>query len=290
MSEYEPNLVLSQREYRVVGKRPVRHDGADKVTGRARYGADISPPGMLHGKILRSSHAHARILSIDVERAKRLEGVRAVVTASDFPDLEAVTAGLDEASRTGFLFRFCNVLARDKVFYRGQAVAAVAAVNPHVAEEALGLIDVTYEPLPAVFTAEEAMKPGAPVLHDLPKVDAEPGSVEPLSGNVADRLEIELGDIDAGFAEADVIVERETTTKAVHQGYIEPHSGTALWHDDGSLTVWSSSQGHFSVREFTARTMAVPISRVRVVPLEIGGGFGAKLRVYVEPVAALLAR
>ena len=282
MRDYEANAVLSTKEYRVVGRRPVRHDGADKVTGKARYGADMVLPRMLHGRILRSPHAHARLESLDTSRAEAAPGVKAVITARDFP----------EPGEPPGSFQLLNLMARDKVFYKGHAVAAVAAASPHEAEEALDLIDVRYTPLPAVFDAPQAMADGAPRLHeDLQEaIDPDSLDLETWPPNVANHLESEIGDVDEGFRLAEVIVEKSTTTKAVHQGYIEPHAGTAMWHEDGRLTIWSSSQGHFSVREQTARVCGVPVSQVRAVPLEIGGGFGAKLRVYVEPVAALLAR
>ena len=282
MSGYTTNAVLATREYQVVGKRPVRHDGAEKVTGTARYSADTVLPGMLFGKILRSPHAHARIIRIDTTRADADPRVRAVVTAGDLPDPGAPPGA----------FQLLNILARDKVFYKGHAVAAVAAASPHEAEEALLLLDVDYEPLPAVFDAERATAEEAPVLHEsLQRImDSDSLELERWPPNVANHFELDLGDIDEGLAQAEVTVETSTRTKAVHQGYIEPHAGTAQWKDDGRLTVWSGSQGHFAVRETTARACGVPVSMVRAVPLEIGGGFGAKLKAYVEPVAALLAR
>lgn len=283
MRDYTPNAVLATRQYETVGTRPVRHDGADKVTGKARYGADIRLPGQLAARVLRSPHAHARIRSIDTSAALALPGVRAVVTAADIAPVAE-----DDWS---FLFNCRNMLAKDKVLYRGHAVAAVAATNAHIAAAALELIDVDYDVLPAVFDAEDAMRPEAPVLHErLPEPSLVVGQAGDAAPNVANHFEIVAGDVDAGFAASEVVVEREVTTASVHQGYIEPHCGTAMWHADGRLTVWSSSQGHFNVRDFTARIVGVPLSRVKAVPLEIGGGFGAKLRVYTEPVAALLAR
>ena len=275
------NMVLSTREYDTVGKRPIRHDGHDKVTGKARYGADIHLPGLLYARTLLSPYAHARIRSINAEKALARPGVRAVVTSADLAQLPN-----DDAN---FAFMLCNVLARDKVLYTGHPVAAVCATSVHIADEALDLIEVDYEILPAVFTAEEAMSQGAPILHEhLPAHSPVAGDTP--SRNVANRSESTLGDIEQGFAEAEVLVERETTTMPVHQGYIEPHSGTAQWHDNGRLTIWSSSQGHFSIRDFTARALCIPVAKVKAIPLEIGGGFGAKMRAYVEPVAAALAR
>ena len=280
-TEYERNIVLSTTEYDVVGTRPVRHDGADKVTGRALYGADFAAAGLLHGKILRSPHAHARILSIDTSRAEALPGVQAVVTAADFPATPAGNSALK--------YLRDNVLANEKALYRGHAVAGVAATSPHVAEEALALIDVRYEVLPAVLTAPEGMKDGAPLLHDDLKT-SELGEQTDTLSNLAEHFQHVKGDVEKGFAEADVVVEREFNTETVHQGYIEPHNATALWNQDGRLHVWCSTQGAFAARDTTAEILGLPVSQVRVVPMEIGGGFGGKINVYGEPVAALLSR
>ena len=153
MTTYEPNMIISEKEFKVVGTRPVRHDGADKVTGRARYSADSHPTGYLHGKILRSPHPHARIRSIDVSRAISHPGVKSVVTAADLPEVSAEIADLEEGAAVNYGFYSRNVLAREKALYRGHAVAAVAAINQHVAEEAASLISVDYEVLPAVLNA-----------------------------------------------------------------------------------------------------------------------------------------
>ena len=151
MLDYKPNIVLSNQEYSVVGTRPVRHDGPDKVMGRARYAADIHLPGMLHGKILRSPHAHARIRGIDASRALALPGVAAVVTAADLPEASAALVDQEEGSAVNYGFYSRNVMAREKALYQGHAVAAVAATSPHIAEEALALIEVEYEVLPPVL-------------------------------------------------------------------------------------------------------------------------------------------
>ena len=299
MLDYKPNIVLSNEEFKVVGTRPVRPDGADKVTGRARYGADQNLPGLLYGKILRSPHSHAVIRSVDTSEAEALAGVHAVVTSADWPETSRRLSDLAEGAIQNLGFLSTNVLARGKALYQGHAVAAVAAVSPHVAERALELIKVDYEVLPPVLSAEEAMRPGAPVLHEklasLSNPALRPGGLlddDDAGGgsNIANHFEFRLGDVERGFADADVIVEKETVTVPVHQGYIEPHAGTAHWGPDGKLTIWSSSQGQFTVRDHTARFMGIPISDVKAVPLEIGGGFGAKTVVYVEPVAALLSR
>ena len=206
---------------------------------------------------------------------------------------------LAEGVQHNMRFLSNNLMAADKVLYKGHAVAAVAATSLHLAEEALALIQVEYEELPAVLTAADAMKPGAPLLHErlasLTNLNIRPGGLladdDPMPGsNLANRIEFRLGNIDQGFQDADVIVEHETFTSPIHQGYIEPHTGTAMWNNDGTLTIWSSSQGHFNVRDQTARLLNVPVSMVRAIPMEIGGGFGGKTIVYVEPVAAALAR
>ncbi len=284
---YEPNQVLANETFSVVGTRPIRHDGADKVTGRAKYGADFQAAGLLHGKTLRSPHAHARIRSIDTSRAEALEGVRAVVTSADFPPAkDTANYGLGDQPMDRFRG---NILAGDKVLYRGHAVAAVAATSPHIAEEAVGLIEVDYEVLPAVLTAPEAMADGAPILID-DLTTQEFGKDTGVNSNIADHFQHKMGDIDAGFAAADVVVERSFDTKTVHQGYIEPHNVTALWNEDGRIHVWSSTQGAFVVRAAVAEALAVPVSQVRAIPMEIGGGFGGKINVYGEPVAAMLSK
>ena len=287
-SDYERNMVLSNTEYKVVGTRPVRHDGADKVTGRAIYGADFDASGLLHGKILRSPHAHAKILSIDTSKAENLDGVRAIVTSKDFPQVSDKTVDLGEDETTVNWLRD-NILANDKALYAGHAVAAVAAINVHVAEEAIDLIKVEYEVLDPVLTTQEAMSEGASILHETLTTE-ELGEDTGTVSNVASHFQHVKGDITSGFEDADVVVEREYNTKTVHQGYIEPHNGTALWSPDGRLHVWCSTQGSFVVRDSLADLLDMPVSMIRVTPTEIGGGFGGKIPIYVEPVAALLSK
>jgi len=299
MPDYEPNMVLSNEEFNVVGTRPIRHDGPDKVMGRARYAADIHLPGMLHGKILRSPHAHARIRGIDASRALALPGVRAVVTSADLPEMSAEVADQEEGAAVNYGFYSRNVMAREKALYQGHVVAAVAATSPHVAEEALGLLDVDYEVLPPVLNASDAMKDGAPILHERLLTMSSPamrsggwGNVEGgKQSNIANRFEFRMGDVEQGFKEADVVLEREYHTKPVHQGYIEPHSATAQWNADGTVTIWASSQGHFALRDHTSTMLGLPVSKVKIIPMEIGGGFGGKGQggCYLEPVAAALA-
>ncbi|REK12964.1 MAG: xanthine dehydrogenase family protein molybdopterin-binding subunit [Planctomycetota bacterium] len=276
------------RKYKVIGTRPVRHDGADKVTGRAIYGADLRLNGMVHGKILRSPHAHAVIKSIDTSAAAKLPGVVAVTTSADFPDLQDKIADLGEGA-VNLAHLGANVLAHGKALYKGHAVAAVAATSPHVAQEALSLIKVEYEPLPAVTWVLDAMKDDAPLLHD-DVYTKSMGKKADKPSNIAAHIHFEKGDVEDAFAGSDLVVEREFKTASVHQGYIEPHVSTALWNQDGHLTIWTSTQGSFTARQQTAELLQVPISQVTVVPCEIGGGFGGKIAVYLEPVAAMLSR
>ena len=293
------NVVLSNEEFNVVGSRPIRHDGNDKVTGRARYSADMTLPRLLHGKILRSPHAHARIKAIDPTRALALSGVKAVVTSADFAQPSGKVADLGEGAMANPKWISNNCMASEKALYKGHAVAAVAATSLQVAEEALALIDVDYEVLPAVTDIIEAMKDDAPVLHERlansQNVNIRPGGLRDdddagKATNISNHFVFELGDAEKGFKEADIIVEREYRTATVHQGYIEPHSATAMWGEDGKLTVWCSSQGHFQIRDLTSLVLGIPVSQIKVVPMEIGGGFGGKTVIYLEPVAAALSK
>ena len=277
-----------KKEYKVIGTRPIRHDGVDKVTGRAIYGADFQITGLLHGRVLRSPHAHARIVSIDTSRAEAYPGVKGVVTAQDLPAAEDKMADLGEGA-VNLKYLCDNILASDKVLYKGHAVAAVAATNPHIAEEACELIDIEYEVLSPVLEVRQAMEPDAPILHEN-LTTSSLGDTEDKPTNIASHLQHKKGDIEKGFAEADVVIEREFVTGTVHQGYIEPHNATAHYNQDGQLTVWCSTQGAFTVREQLAEILQYPISKIKVVPLEIGGGFGGKINVYIKPVAALLAK
>ena len=277
------NIVLSNTEYKVVGTRPIRHDGTDKVTGRAKYGADFDEAGTLHGKVLRSPHAHARIKSIDVSKALKHPGVKAVISGQDMP-----VAQMENPGRSA-QFASDNIMAREKVLYKGHPVAALAAINPHVAETALQLIDVQYEVLPPVMNVRDAMKDGAPLLHD-DLTTTELGEQTDKHSNIADHFRHEQGDVEKGFADADVVVEQEFTNATVHQGYIEPQTGAALWNSDGQVTVWTSTQGAFSARDALAKVLDLPVSRIKVVPMEIGGGFGGKINIYLEPLAVLLSR
>src|SRR5881628_1515573 len=268
-----------------VGTRTIRPDGVDKVTGRARFGADFNLPGQLIGRVLRSPHPHARIVSIDTSKAEALPGVKAVITRDDFADQpsEFIPAG---EMLMNYKDVVRNVMAREKALYEGHAVAAVAATSVAIARRALKLIDVKYEALPHVI---EAMRPDAPLLHDdLYTAGVEPKPEKP--SNIAKRVEIVLGDIEAGFRKADLIVEREFKTAPVHQGYIEPHAALASVSEDGSTELWCCTQGHFIVRAHCARLLGLDIGKIRVTASEIGGGFGGKTVVYLEPLAIALSR
>jgi xanthine dehydrogenase molybdenum-binding subunit len=274
--------------YKVVGTRPIRHDGVEKVTGRAIYGADVQMAGLLHGKVLRSPHAHARIRSIDVSRALAVPGVKAVVTGVDLPPAEDRVIQLGEGA-VNLKYLSNNILAGEKVLYKGHPVAAVAAASPHIAEEALELIRVDYEVLPAVLDVQQAMRDDAPLLHDNLQTKSLGQDTDKCS-NVATYNQFKVGDVDKGFQEADVVIEREFTTATVHQGYIEPHNATAMWNPDGQLTIWESTQGAFTVQRQLAPVLGIPVSQIRVIPAEIGGGFGGKINLYLEPIAALLSQ
>ncbi len=273
---------------KVVGTRPIRPDGVDKVTGRANFGADMVMPGMLWGKVKRSPHAHARIMSINTQKARALPGVKAVVTWEDFPPIPSEEAFVGEGPMN-FRDLSSNCMARGKVLYDGHAVAAVAATSPAPAEEACELIEVEYHVLPYVIDVEAAMAPDAPLLHaDLFTQGVEPKPTHP--SNIAKEIRFAKGDIAAGFREAEIIIERRYTTKPVHQAYIEPHACVVSVAADGQCTVWSSSQGQFMVRAYCAKLLGIDISQIRAIPAEIGGGFGGKTLVYLEPLALAMSR
>jgi CO/xanthine dehydrogenase Mo-binding subunit len=274
-------MTVENPDNKWIGKRTPRPDGADKVTGRAAYAADTTMPGMIWGKVLRSPHPHARIKSIDTSKAEQLPGVKAVVTSKDIVDFP-IEKGPVMLGIQDMRWMCRNVMARDKALFHGHPVAAVAADTQAIAAEACKLIEVDYEVLPFVIDVDEAKKDGAPVLFDHIKFDGKPS-------NIAGTLEHKLGDVEAGFKEAEVIVERTFKTEAVHQGYIETHA-CLVSHTDGKVTVWSSSQGQFMVRAMCSLMSGIPQSNIRAIPAEIGGGFGGKTIVYLEPVALALSR
>ncbi|MBZ9841037.1 xanthine dehydrogenase family protein molybdopterin-binding subunit [Mesorhizobium sp. CA5] len=271
----------SGRNFSSVGTRPVRPDGVDKVTGRARYGADFNMAGQLVGRILRSSHAHAVIKSIDTSKAEKLAGVKAVITAKDLPDLTDGDAAMYDI--------LDNCMARKKALYDGHAVAAVAAIDARTARQALKLIEVDYEVLPHVTDVDEAAQHHAPLIND--QVYTEGLEEKPAKpSNVTKRTQFGHGDVHKGFAEADFIVERSFKTEQTHQGYIEPHACVASVNPDGTAELWVCTQGHFVYRQHCAQLLGLEASKLRVTSSEIGGGFGGKTHVWAEPVALALSR
>ena len=266
-----------------IGQRTPRPDGVDKVTGSAQYAADFSMPGMVWGKVLRSPHAHALIKKIDTSKAEQLKGVLAVMTGKDLPLLP-----LDEPLPTGpndirWISRGC--MAQEKILYVGHPVAAVAATTRAIAEAALQLIEVDYEVLPHAIDVEDAMAPDAPILHDWLKTDGIEGPT-----NISNVMTVATGDVEKGFAEADLVVERSFKSAAVHQGYIEPQACVVSYKPNAQSTIWSSSQGQFMVRGLTATITGMATGDIKAIPAEIGGGFGGKTIIYLEPVAMVLSK
>src|SRR5215471_17472511 len=286
-------VMKTTRDVKGIGLSIPRPDGPDKVTGQVQYVADLNPRGLLHAKLLRSPHAHAKIVRIDVSRARALPGVRAVLTAADIPQLKKKAPTRAHA-----------VLAIDRVVFAGQPVAAVAADELAIAEEALDLIAVEYEVLPAAVDPLESMKPGAPPVADagteadtseamahgavaVAKTEPKPPA---KAVNISQQSKLSRGDLAAGFAASDVIVEKTYRVPMVHQGYLEPHAVLAEWDRTGSLTLWASTQGSFNTRSEVADVLEIPENRIKVIPVECGGGFGGKIRALCEPVTAELAR
>lgn len=264
-------------EFRIVGTRPDRPDGLDKVTGRARYGADFSLPGMLWGAVVRSPHAHARIKHIDASAALALEGVKAVVTRADLPTgLTGEDWNLQE-----------NTLAGDVALYDGHAVAAVAATSPLLAQDAARLIRVEYEPLPHLIDVDDAIKPDAYAIRPGSADHTVPDGLPP---NVVRYMEFGHGDVEAGFAAADLVLERSYRTEATHQGYIEPHACVGQMGMDGRGEMWVCTQGQWFIRRMCAAVLGVEASKLRITPSEIGGGFGGKTTIFMEPLALALSR
>ena len=282
VATYEP-----RHDLKVVGTRPIRHDGYDKVTGRAVYGGDVKVPGLVWGEVLRSPHAHAVIKNIDTSEADAMPGVLATMTHADLPIADDKL--IDTGEGTVNVRRHAqNVMADDKVLYKGHVVAAVAAVDRNTAQEAANRIKVEYEVLPVVNSVDEAMAPDAPIL--IPELEGDHLGQKVSPTNVATHFRHEIGDPEQGFAESDVVVDRTFTLPMVHQGYIELHNATAFWDEEDRITIWSSTQGAFGVRSQTAAILAMDESRIKVNPVEIGGGFGGKTVVYLPPVAAVLSR
>ena len=277
------------RKLKVVGKRLPRIDAKERVTGEAIYPADLSLPGMAHAKLLRSPLAHARIRRIDTARAKAMQGVLAVVTAADFPALPVgCMIPMGETGYDMWMVAAIN-MARDKVHWVGQPIAGVAAVDIHTATAALALIDVEYEPLEPVLDIVAAMAADAPVLHD----HVFTKGVEPrprTASNVCSRVVIARGTPAAAFADAHASVRLRVQVDTAHQGYLEPQVAVAQVDANGFATVWTSTQGQFTAELMIARMLGLPLSKLKVVPLEIGGGFGGKIAIHGEAVAVRLAQ
>ncbi|HUJ75363.1 MAG TPA: molybdopterin cofactor-binding domain-containing protein, partial [bacterium] len=268
--QHAVQAALGQTGHKVVGTRMPLVDGVDKVTGRGKYSADIHFPDALVGRILRSPHAHARIKSIDISRAVALPGVRAVVTGADSDQpFGVLPIAKDEYAR-----------ARDKVRYKGEEVAAVAAVDAWTAEQALDLIQVEYEPLPAYFDPLQSMAEGATLIHDhRPR-------------NIEREVDHEFGDVEAGFAASDVILEESFHAPEVTHAQMEPHAAVAQWDDvEQRLTIWCSTQVPYYVHMSLADVMRLDMSQIRVIKPMVGGGFGCKTEAQsYELICALLAR
>ena len=274
-------------DYKVVGTRPIRHDGYDKVTGRAIYGGDMKLPGLIWGVLVRSPHAHANIKSINTSAAEASEGVMAIVTGADMPEAPSKLVDLGEGN-VNFKWASNKLMAGDKVLYHGHPVAAIAAVDRHHAEEAARKVVVEYEVLPSVTNVTDAMSDDAPVI--LPDLVGDDLGEEITNTNIAEHMRHEFGDVEAAFAAAAHTIERKYNMEMVHQGYIEPHNATAVWDEEDRIKIWTSTQGSFNARTQVAGILQIDVSRVKVTPLEIGGGFGGKIPIYLEPVAALLAK
>ncbi len=270
---------------RAVGSNTFRVDGNSKVSGVAQYTADIELPGMLHAKALRSPHPHAKLITIDVSRAEALPGVIAVVTRDDLEGLNPYFGAVVEDQ---------PVLAMDRVRCVGDIVAAVAAEEREIAEEAVELIEVVYEPLPAVFDAEKAAQAGAPIVHEERFETQAAIFREQLNlnagGNVCSVFQAADGDVDVGFAESDEIFENTYRMPPVQHGHIEPHVATAVWESPNRLLVHTPCQNAVGLQEQLARIFALPESGVRIVVPHVGGGYGGKTHARLEPVTALLAR
>ncbi|MCH8349275.1 MAG: xanthine dehydrogenase family protein molybdopterin-binding subunit [Chloroflexi bacterium] len=264
-------------DFKVLGQNHNRVDALDKVTGQATYASDVYLPGMLMCKLLPSTRSHARILSIDTSRAEQLPGVRAIITGKDFPDLFFGSGAVKDR----------RIMARDEVFYIGEPVAAVAADDETTAQEALELIQVEYQDQERVVDPLQAIKSGATLVH--PDMAGFEGYGFAMGGNNCTLLDADRGDVDQAFDEADHIIEETYHSQAINQGFLEPMACVANLEANGRLTVWASTQGPYQVRAQLASVLDMPISRIKVIAMELGGGFGAKLRLAFEAYPAFLA-
>ncbi len=260
-------LMETETEDAVIGKAVRRIDAPSKVSGRLRYAADMTMPGMLHVQVLRSPHAHARIVSIDTSAAEVMEGVEGVITCADVPGVDGFGVFVNDQP----------IMARSKVRYVGEAVAAVAAEDPLAAARAVAAIKIIYEILPAVFDPDDALRPGAPALHDY------------APDNITKHIPIRVGDVEKGFAESDILVEETYSTQAIEHAYLEPEAGLAYVDHDGVVTVVSPDQNITHHRHMLARIIAKPISKVRFIMSAVGGGFGGKEDMIYQGMLALLA-
>jgi len=260
-------LMETDTEDAVLGKSVRRIDTPSKVSGRLKYAGDMTMPGMLHVQVLRSPHAYARIVSIDAAAAEAMEGVHGVITSADVPGEDGFGVFVNDQP----------VMARGKVRYVGEAVAAVAAEDLATAKRALAAIKVVYEPLPAVYDPDEAMRPGAPILHDY------------APDNVTKHIPIRVGDVEKGFAESDLVVEENYSTQPIEHAYLEPEAGLAYVDHDGVVTIVSPDQNVTHHRHMLARIIAKPISKVRFIMSPVGGGFGGKEDMIYQGMLALLA-
>jgi len=260
-------LMETETEDAVIGKAVRRIDAPSKVSGRLRYAADMTMPGMLHVQVLRSPHAHARIVSIDTSAAETMDGIEGVITCADVPGVDGFGVFVNDQP----------IMARGKVRYVGEAVAAVAAEDPLVAARAVAAIKVVYDTLPAVFDPDDAMRPGAPALHDY------------APDNITKHIPIRVGDVDKGFAESDLVVEETYSTQAIEHAYLEPEAGLAYVDHDGVVTIVSPDQNVTHHRHMLARIIAKPISKVRFIMSPVGGGFGGKEDMIYQGMLALLA-
>ena len=275
------NSKLVEKKFKVIGSRVPRPDGVDKVTGRARYGADFNMPGQLVGLVLRSPHAHAKIEKINTKKAEALAGVKAVITSADLPDMTNGDTLMRDVLE--------NTLARGRALYDGHAVAAVAAIDAATARKALSLIEVKYKVLPHVTDVDEALLPDATIIHSELFTEGL-SEATAIASNWAKSSQYGHGDIEAGFKEADVIISRSFKTEQSHQGYIEPHSVTASVSPDGAAEMWVCTQGHFIYRNQCAQLLGLDANKLRVTASEIGGGFGGKTHLWAEPLALALSR
>jgi CO/xanthine dehydrogenase Mo-binding subunit len=270
--------IVTMSEYAVIGKGITRIDGAVRVTGKAVFGDDVRLPGLLHGKVLRSPHAHARLVRLDTSKAERLPGVKAVITAKDAPD-----------TPSGGIIKDRWIFARDKVRYMGEPIAAVAATDAFIAEEALRLIEVEYEVLPAVIDPRQAAENPPALVHEGWESYRAPATLV-RRGNLVNYAEVKVGDVERGFQESDLVFEGRYEVAMAHQGYIEPHVSMAKVDPDGKINVWTTTQGQFTIRNYLAEALQVSHSRIRLIGTEIGGGFGGKNTLVLEPPAVILSR